>query len=135
MATPIAAGVGALVIQACRQAHGVSPSPAVVKEILMNTAKDLGYPATRQGAGRVDAEQAVLAALSERPYSDTDAIETGILPAGCGYIVKSTFTDNIDSVYATKLEMFDFISFEDLSIPYPGAFLSFEIPEEQNLLM
>jgi subtilisin family serine protease len=129
MATPIAAGVGALVIQAYKQAHGDSPSPFGVREILMNTAKDLGYPATRQGAGRVDAEQAVLAALSERPYSDTDAINTGIVPAGYSYMTTSTFTDNIDSAYATKLEMFDSIVFEDLSVPYPGMFLSFEIPE------
>jgi len=128
MATPIAAGVGALVIQAYRQAHGTSPAPDVVKDILMNTAKDLGYPATRQGAGRVDAEQAVLAALSERPYSDTHAIET-TLPDGCSYTVKSTFTDSIAEVYAVKLEMFDSISFEDLSVPYPGMFLSFDIPE------
>jgi len=129
MATPIAAGVGALVIQAYKQAHGASPSPFGVREILMNTAKDLGYPATRQGAGRVDAEQAVLAALSERPYSDTDAINTGIVPAGYSYMTTSIFTDNIDSAYATKLEMFDSIVFEDLSVPYPGMFLSFEIPE------
>jgi len=130
MATPIAAGVGALVIQAYKQAHGGSPSPAGVREILMNTAKDLGYPATRQGAGRVDAEQAVLAALNERPYSDTDAIDTGIVPAGSSYITKSTFTDNIESAYATKFEMFDSIAFEDLSIPPSSdTFLSFEIPE------
>jgi subtilisin family serine protease len=130
MATPIAAGVGALVIQAYKQAHSASPSPAGVREILMNTAKDLGYPATRQGPGRVDAEQAVLAALSERPYSNTDAIDTGILPAGSSYITKSIFTDNIDSAYATKLEMFDSIAFEDLSIPPSSdTFLSFEIPE------
>jgi subtilisin family serine protease len=129
MATPIAAGVGALVIQAYKQAHGASPSPFGVREILMNTAKDLGYPATRQGAGRVDAEQAVLAALSERPYSDTDAINTGLLPAGCSYRTNSIFTENIDSVSTVKLEMFDSIAFEDLSVPYPGMFLSFEIPE------
>jgi subtilisin family serine protease len=129
MATPIAAGVGALVIQAYKQAHEASPSPAGVREILMNTAKDIGYPATRQGAGRVDAEQAVLAALSERPYSDTDAINTGILSAGCSYKTRSVFTDNIDSVSAVKLQMFDAIAFEDLSVPYPGMFLSFEIPE------
>ncbi|MEM2106042.1 MAG: S8 family serine peptidase, partial [Candidatus Bathyarchaeia archaeon] len=128
MATPVAAGTGALVIQAYKQAHGVSPSPAVVKEILMNTAKDIGYPATRQGAGRVDAEQAVLAALSQRPYSDTDAIEV-TLPAGCSYATKTFFTSNIESAYVTKLEISGSVTFEDLSVPYPGAFLSFEIPE------
>jgi subtilisin family serine protease len=64
MATPVAAGVGALVLQAYKQEHGVFPSPAVVREILMNTATDLGYPANRQGASCVNATKAVMAALT-----------------------------------------------------------------------
>ncbi|WXG46581.1 MAG: S8 family serine peptidase [Candidatus Atabeyarchaeum deiterrae] len=128
MATPVAAGVGALVIQAYKQAHGVFPSPATVRDILMNTAKDLGYPANRQGAGRVDAEKAVLAALSQYPCSNTDEINTGILPAGQSYKVTSTFTGKINSAYATRLEMFGSSSFSGLTIPGGDTYLTFQIP-------
>jgi subtilisin family serine protease len=116
MATPVAAGAGALVLQAYKQAHGVFPKPAVVRKIMMNTAKDLGYPANRQGAGRVDAEKAVKAALSQAPYSDTDEINTGIINP-CGYTTCSVFTDNIDNAYATQLQWFDSVSFNGLTVP------------------
>ncbi|MCD6445891.1 S8 family serine peptidase [Candidatus Bathyarchaeota archaeon] len=129
MATPIAAGVGALLVQAYRQSHGVSPTPSKVKDIIMNTAKDLGYDANRQGPGRVDAYSAVLAALNERPYSDTGAINTGILPPGSRYFVKSEFTDNIDDVSAVKLEKVNSVTFEGLTVAYPGALINFSIPE------
>jgi subtilisin family serine protease len=49
MACPIAAGVGALVIQAYRDTHGYSPTPGTVKNILMNTSENISYPANRQG--------------------------------------------------------------------------------------
>jgi subtilisin family serine protease len=121
MATPVAAGVGALVLQAYKQAHGAFPSPAVVRKILMNTAKDIGYPANRQGAGRVDAEKAVEAALSMVPYSTTDEMNTGIIPAGLSYKTSSFFTSNIDNAYATTLQPYGSISYDGLTITGPGS--------------
>ncbi len=64
-AAPLTAGVAALVIQAYRKAHnGATPSPAVVKQIIVSTAQNINAPADQQGAGMIDAYQAVLAAAS-----------------------------------------------------------------------
>jgi subtilisin family serine protease len=115
MATPVAAGVGALVYQAYKQAHGVFPSPATVKKILMNTAKDLGYPANRQGAGRVDALKAVQAALTATPYSDTGYISK-MITAGQGYKTSSIFTDTINTAQAVTLQWLDSVSFTGLTV-------------------
>ncbi len=64
-ASPLTAGTAALVIQAYAEAHGGHhPSPSVVKQIIMSTAENINAPADQQGAGMIDAYQAVLAARS-----------------------------------------------------------------------
>jgi subtilisin family serine protease len=67
-ATPVVAGSAALVVEAYEHAHaGARPAPATVRSILMSSAHDLGFPAMDQGAGRVDAWQAVRTALRSGP--------------------------------------------------------------------
>ena len=60
---PLTAGSSALVIQAYAKTHGGAlPSPALVKQILTSTARDIQAPAEYQGSGIVDDYRAVLAA-------------------------------------------------------------------------
>ncbi len=62
---PIIAGEAALIIQAYRSTHhNADPSPALIKNIIMSTATDLGAPSDQQGAGLINALAAVQAALS-----------------------------------------------------------------------
>ncbi len=66
---PMTAGVAALVIQAYRQTHGgATPSPELVKQMIVSNANDLNIPSNEQGAGELDALAAVKAAESiDRP--------------------------------------------------------------------
>jgi hypothetical protein len=78
---PLTAGEAALVIQAYRSAHrGASPSPALIKRIIMATATDLGAPSSEQGAGLINSLGAVQVALSVTDENGRpDACADGLL--------------------------------------------------------
>jgi hypothetical protein len=83
--SPLTAGAAALVIQAYAKTHGGSdPSPALVKQILLSTATDLGAPAYEQGAGLLNTYKAVQLAESINsgtPTGSTLVTSTGQLNA------------------------------------------------------
>jgi hypothetical protein len=83
--SPIVAGAAALVIQAYKKTHGgTAPKPALVKQILLSTATDLGAPADEQGAGLLNTYKAVQLAESINggtPTGSTLATSTSQLNA------------------------------------------------------
>lgn len=93
--SPLTSGTAALVIAAYRKAHGgASPTPAVVKSIIVGTAQDLGHPAYEQGSGEVDALAAVKAALSMPAPGSTTVPATA---TGAG-LVASTGTGGVNQL-------------------------------------
>jgi len=108
---PFVSGAAALVIQAYRKTHGgKTPSPALVKQILLSTATDLGDPAYEQGAGLLNTDKAVQAAesvgKSARTGSTLLASTSQLNYAGDGGASKSwkvTFTNTGTKTQTVKL--------------------------------
>jgi hypothetical protein len=70
--SPLTAAAAADVIQAYRSTHGgASPTPALVKQILVSTASDIDAPAEQQGAGLLNIGAAVKEAESVNHASGT----------------------------------------------------------------
>lgn len=65
MAAPTVAASAAILIEAMRGASSPAPSPQAVRSLLMSAASDTGNDALVQGAGMVDVDAAVGAALGE----------------------------------------------------------------------
>ncbi len=62
-ATPMTAGVGALVVSAYKRIYNSNMPAYLLKTILMNNAYDMGFNELSQGAGFVDAYKSVTAVL------------------------------------------------------------------------
>lgn len=82
MATPHATGTCALLLQA---APGLGPQQ--IKELMMNTAKDLGRDQNAQGKGRVDVLAAFTSALGQTPEAQPP-LSPPAQPSGCLATVK-----------------------------------------------
>jgi len=96
---PLTAGEAALVIQAYRQSHGgVTPSPALVKQIIMSTATDLNIPGYEQGAGLINSLKAVQAA---RSYQDQNS-DSSVQPQGDALLASPGTLSATDAPGATQ---------------------------------
>jgi hypothetical protein len=114
---PLTSGEAALIIQAYRSTHrGASPSPALIKRIIMSTATDLGAPASEQGAGLINALAAVHLALTIKDANATSA----------GYIdqenVPKTASFTITNSGSAKQVLIPHL--QTLGKPFAGATLS-----------
>jgi Subtilase family/Peptidase inhibitor I9 len=103
--SPLTAGEAALVIQAYRSTHGgKDPSPALVKQIIMSTATDLGAPTSEQGAGLINSLGAVHVALS---IDDSNGRPK---PHGNGLLASTTSVDITGEPNAREFQTFKIIN-------------------------
>jgi serine protease AprX len=77
MATPHAAGLAALLLQARPGA-----TPALIKQVLTETALNIGADANAQGAGRARADHALAAIRGDAPPQDPTP-QPQPTPPGC----------------------------------------------------
>ncbi len=98
-ATPLTAGVGALVVQAL-SSKGKQFDPFLIKTILMSTAKDTGNDPFVQGAGRADALRAVSYALGG----------SSAVPAVFSASTNSTFTNVVSTLGGAEQSLSRLIS-------------------------
>jgi subtilisin family serine protease len=106
-ATPMTAGVGALVVSAYRSKYGSRIPAYLLKTVLMNNAKDMGYDELSQGAGFVNAYDAVRAVLDPslpRVYS-ADFARDVLSELGVNYntVTYGAFTGYTGSWYEPKV--------------------------------
>lgn len=59
LATPVAAGIMALLYESFHDAHGAYPSSAEAREVIMSSADNIHYDAVMQGSGIANASRAV----------------------------------------------------------------------------
>lgn len=113
MATPLTAGVAALVIQALKE-KGYEYNPLIIKSIIMSTAKDINYPAFIQGAGRVDAYNAVKLVVDGGIYAYSP----------------DTWMNIYNQIYLPWLYLFGSEPPIDTTISMPNIFAGYLVPNE-----
>jgi hypothetical protein len=147
---PLTAGVAALVIQAYREGHGgATPAPAVVKQIIMSTAENIDAPADQQGAGLIDAYQAVLAARSyhvAKRSGQTILVSPTQLNAAAQPGSSERFTDTLTNdgaktvtvgLSARTLSPYTTVAARSLTLTQAGNYtstVSFSVPKGQARL-
>ena len=114
LATPMAAGIAALVYEAFYESYGRWPTAQEVKEILMSTAKNVNHDVFSQGAGFLNAYRAVQVAMGldgilvsptkwQAGHTDYPAFANVIYP---GESVSKTFeVRNMNSTDAKTIEV------------------------------
>jgi len=103
MATPIAAGVTALMYQAYISTHGAPPTSSRAREIMMSSATNLNYDPLVQGAGMVNGDRATDMAsesggiIVSPPFWTAGKFQGKEYPA----FTKILFSDNVDTTTFT----------------------------------
>lgn len=83
LATPVTAGILALIYEAYWSAHGSWPSSQLAKNLLMSGARNLHYDPLTMGAGHVDADRSTLLAANRNgllvsPYAWNPGNSAGV---------------------------------------------------------
>jgi subtilisin family serine protease len=143
MATPVVAGIVALMYEAYLAEYGVPPTVDYVKEMISSTALDMGYAPNEQGPGRLDALAAVEAVLGGwRAAGQTsiavtiDAGSSANLEFAAGAVLdsKTTVPSGRDGMYLSGVS----VKGVDLFIPFEVAsgedFVKIDLAFDQKML-